>query len=863
VTAFGLALTLVAVYTWPLASDPAHLFPFNPDCRTLTWVLVSVFHNLLTQPGALLHGNAFYPVGLSLTFTEPLLVPALVAGPIHALLLFWALSGWAMFAVALWLTGDRVAALLAAAVFTLSPYRIGMYLEFQMEILFGVPLAVYTLVRFLETFHTRYLAGFVLVFWLQAISVLYYGVILAVVAVQYAALRWTGWRLRPLLLAAAGAVVLALLMAPVARPFLTTQRELGFERTLAEIDERSANVLTYVELRPNRLYPGRPAGFFYETSVFLGGVAVLLAGTGLLWLRPRLRRPGWPERAVTAAVTGSLALAGLALAVAARGSVASPAFSLLGVAGLAGLVVRQGLEGWRRHQAGTTDRSLEARDWAWLLAGLALAAFLLSLGPLVTLGHRRVGPGVYGWLYPYLFFLRGIRAAERIGVLVVFAGALLAGLGITWLRAHLPRRAFGIVVAVLAVLLALEYAEFPLAYGRVTGGPRPVDLAIRQAPPDAVVLEWPTFVPFSDADAMLQSLHHGRRLVNGYSGFVPDFLAQLSSVLTQTDAPFPYADAEAFLRRIYPLDLLVVRRADPVVTPEWRGRWEALRRTPPPYLRYRGRHGEDDLWQVAFSPDQGWSFERLVSFDFLRQHPVLRATVAPLASGPDLESTVAVRLNGRAVLETAVAAPREITLTLAPPYRQAAPNVVTLHYAYRRPPSAIDSRFRVGATGLTSLGDLVAASAGQPYGTAGTVTFNGVNLARNRRGYNLVAVTPDGRAQASEAFDTHGDPEAAGRLVAFVDGLPPGTLVAGAVKDEASLRLTGPAVAALGTLGVTGDLRGRFRESHAFVGAKGARPGAAAEASGPRAVRVTVGAPPAALGLRLEAFALERATRPR
>src|SRR5262249_42707252 len=155
-----------------LITDPAHLFPENPDPRTLDWVMLTVAHNLVTQPGALLHGNAFYPVGLSLTFTEPLITPALVAGPLHALtgnpvlaynltlLLFWALSGWAMSAVAFWLTRDHAAATVAAAIFTLEPYRTEMYLEFNMEMTFGIPLAVYTLIRFLESQRPRHLAAF-------------------------------------------------------------------------------------------------------------------------------------------------------------------------------------------------------------------------------------------------------------------------------------------------------------------------------------------------------------------------------------------------------------------------------------------------------------------------------------------------------------------------------------------------------------------------------------------------------------------------------------------------------------------------------------------------------------------------------
>ena len=114
--AYFASLALIALWTWPLARDPAHLVPDNTDPRLFSWVMISVFRNLLTQPHLLLHGGGFYPHGLSLTFAEPLVTPALVAGPLFwwtgnpylaynvTLLLFWAASGWAMYAVTYWIT---------------------------------------------------------------------------------------------------------------------------------------------------------------------------------------------------------------------------------------------------------------------------------------------------------------------------------------------------------------------------------------------------------------------------------------------------------------------------------------------------------------------------------------------------------------------------------------------------------------------------------------------------------------------------------------------------------------------------------------------------------------------------------------
>src|SRR5262245_49732765 len=372
-----LMLALVVLYTWPLVTDLAHLYPDNPDARVLTWAMLTAFRNLLTQPNHLMQGNAFYPVGLSLTFSEPLFTPALVAGPLHSvtgnpvlaynvtLILFWAISGWAMYAVAIRVTRDRVAALVSALVFLLCPYRTDMYIEFNMEMTFGIPLAFYWLVRFLETQRPRDFFLFCLVFWLQAISVLYYAVItgfgLIVVAVQYAVLRWSGLRLRTHVTVADGGIALGIALAPVMLPFAVTRQELGFERSLNEVHDRSAEVLSYLEMRPNWLYRAQDRGYTYEATLFMGFVTLGLAAVGLLWLRrERTAARGWPERAVAVATAVGAVLVGrAALFDGPTGpTLAALSFTAVSVALFGLLLAHQALIGWRRRQAGLTDRRL-------------------------------------------------------------------------------------------------------------------------------------------------------------------------------------------------------------------------------------------------------------------------------------------------------------------------------------------------------------------------------------------------------------------------------------------------------------------------------------------------------------------------
>ncbi len=139
---------------------------------------------------------------------------------------------------------------------------------------------------------------------------------------------------------------------------------------------------------------------------------------------------------------------------------------------------------------------------------------------------------------------------------------------------------------------------------------------------------------------------------------------------------------------------------------------------------------------------------------------------------------------------------------------------------------------------------LLVRSAGQETGDFGHIYADGAERSLNRRGYNLVALSPDGRVLDSANFDTHADPAANTRLAQWVAALPVGTKVAGAVRDEASLNLTQEGLDALRSLGVAGDLRGHFRWGHAFIGQRGDAAGAAREVmDGVRPAQVSLGLP--------------------
>ncbi len=144
--------------------------------------------------------------------------------------------------------------------------------------------------------------------------------------------------------------------------------------------------------------------------------------------------------------------------------------------------------------------------------------------------------------------------------------------------------------------------------------------------------------------------------------------------------------------------------------------------------------------------------------------------------------------------------------------------------------------WRIGSMEIASNISLAVRSAGLDVGGFAHIYLWGKEVARNQRGYNLAAISANGDLLDSVVFDTFGncnqeplDERASQAMAAWLRQWPTDTFIAGAAADEASCRLEQTAVDGLRTIGVSGDLRGRFRWGHAFIGMVGAQAGEAIE----------------------------------
>ena len=147
---FGFSVLVVAL-TWPQAR---HLdsVPDIGDPLFSIWRIAWISHQIVRDPLRLFDGNMFYPERLTLTYSDSVIVPAMMGAPlfwigVHPVLIYnllllsgFVFSGVTMFLLVRALTGRIDAAIVAGALFALYPYRYEHYPHLELEMTMWMPL---------------------------------------------------------------------------------------------------------------------------------------------------------------------------------------------------------------------------------------------------------------------------------------------------------------------------------------------------------------------------------------------------------------------------------------------------------------------------------------------------------------------------------------------------------------------------------------------------------------------------------------------------------------------------------------------------------------------------------------------------
>jgi hypothetical protein len=301
-TALLTAMTVIA--TWPQALYMSTKVAPHGDALLSMWRLQWIAHALSTDVRHLFDGNIFYPHARTLAYTDATLLEGLLAFPfllahanpvlVYNVLLLGAFiaSGIGMFVLARHLTGSADAALVAAAIFTVAPYRIEHFMHLELQWTMWMPFALWGVHRIYETGSMRFGAITGLLLALQLISCLYYGaflgVMVAALALLLAAAHPTLARraIGPLFL---GAIVPAVVVFVYGQPYLANARELG-TRGPQEVADFSAELLSYVTAPEQNWLWGWTAFRFHgeELRLLPGATAIVLALAAFLHRSRRL-----------------------------------------------------------------------------------------------------------------------------------------------------------------------------------------------------------------------------------------------------------------------------------------------------------------------------------------------------------------------------------------------------------------------------------------------------------------------------------------------------------------------------------------------------------------------------------------------
>jgi hypothetical protein len=299
-----MSVGLTAFVTWPQAALLSSHLSAHHDAYFSIWRLGWIAHAIATSPLRLFDANIFHPTAGTLAYSDATLLEGIVGAPlfwsgvppvlVYNLLLLggFAGSGVAMFVLARHVTGSTGPAMVAAAVFTMLPYRIEHFMHLELQWAMFIPLTWWALHRGVETASWRWGALAGLFLWLQMLACVYYGVFLAMTLLVFAPLVLVTERrlsTRTLVPIVAAAAVAALLTFPVALPYRAAARELG-GRTIAEITRYSAQPLNYLAATSSSRLWGWTADRWggSELRLFPGAVALVLAAVALF------RRPVRP-----------------------------------------------------------------------------------------------------------------------------------------------------------------------------------------------------------------------------------------------------------------------------------------------------------------------------------------------------------------------------------------------------------------------------------------------------------------------------------------------------------------------------------------------------------------------------------------
>jgi hypothetical protein len=490
------------------------------------------------------HANFYYPHSYTLAFGELLWPQSFFYAVLYGLsgnlffsfngtmLFFWALSGVVMFALLRSFGISRVTSYLGCLIYCLMPYRLAYYVEFNMVLVFILPLMILLLIRWLRHPSIGNALWFCGGFIVSATSCLYFTIMVSLmmmfVFVAYVAQKRSLLRDKMFYLTIGLMLVVIFIgCAAYFYPYIILRAQGGYERTVADYLKHHAQPMQYLNTNCAALlrkFISAPMCRFSETFLFPGTVLAVL--TLVYFLHGMVRY--FKERAFlrSSGIIGPLRAFlwlffwTVILTHAVYGVVSwlDPVNHLLYWAAMM-LIGLYGIN---------LLLPFETTESRFFLSGLSAAAvfcFFISLGPIITVGpdvaRMDLSRGPFADLAAFPVF-GAVRGLSRFSIVILTYFVIAVSFTLDY---FLRRRSKLIWVFPLLIGLLVYEAQYRNYKFRVyTHLADSSTLQKSQNLPGKYTLFMlPAGIREVDVNLLTASIGSFPLLINGYSGFVPEY----------------------------------------------------------------------------------------------------------------------------------------------------------------------------------------------------------------------------------------------------------------------------------------------------------------------------------------------------
>lgn len=470
------------------------------------WALQWVSKSITADPLNIFNGNAFYPAPNSIALSEHMFSLGLINtifrpfsespwfGYNMLIFLAYLLSSLGAYKLIFHITGSRLAGCWSGIFWGFLFFRVHHISHLQILSFQWIPYAVYYLLRYIRTGDNRSALGLICFFTLQALVSWYLAVICTFISIFVFA--WVvdrrfwakpRWKSHIFILLSVGVALI-----PFVIPYIDMQEASTLSDRMEFVAASGGNVRLMDYLHPpqgtllGELIPQNRYWIWQENTLYIGYIPLLLSLLAVVFFLSGSRKMIFP------------------------------------------------------------DTGLTSSRIFWMGAMLCLGGYVMAKGFIASGWNLRLPLSYLADIVP---FLAGMRATQRFSLMIYFGVMLLSSLGVYLLAAKVKStKILHALVAIFCALYIVEVYPYHLpvkpdktfAYSKLDAEILKIQSNFKRS---LTILYLPIFYfqddyPVEEATYMVGSTLHWAKIVNGFSGELPDTFGERMTILNTFPSGF-------------------------------------------------------------------------------------------------------------------------------------------------------------------------------------------------------------------------------------------------------------------------------------------------------------------------------------